>query len=68
MISKTILHFIVTVKNDIHNIKAALKCLVGGQSRPESLYLYPTSLETDRLFSAFLEEKFYGLKINDKED
>ena len=52
---------IFTVKNDIHTIKAALKCLAGGQSRPENFYLYPTSLETDRLFSAFLEEKFYQL-------
>lgn len=52
---------IFTVKNDIHNIKAALKCLAGGQSRPENFYLYPTSLETHPMFSDFFEEKFYQL-------
>lgn len=50
----------LTVLNDFHNLKAALKSLVTG-TEPERLYTVPTTLELDSLFENIREKRYYEL-------
>lgn len=44
-------------KNDIQNIKTAIKCIAAARSA-EGLYVYPTRLDTDALLNSIRDGKF----------
>lgn len=52
---------VLTVENDFHNIKAAVKSVFSGNS-PEKLYLFPTVLDTEELSEMSRKHDFSGLE------
>lgn len=48
--------------NDMHNIKAALKCMAAGERDARRFYLYPTELDLSSLLGTLESRSFYELK------
>ena len=53
---------IFTALNDMHNIKAALKCMAAGERDARRFYLYPTELDLSSLLGTLESRSFYELK------
>ena len=51
---------ILLYKNDFQNLKAALKAIMS-DTDPKRLYVYPTLVDSDELYSSVLERKFENL-------
>ena len=51
---------ILTVINDFFNVKAALKCMLTGED-PERLYVFPTSIELEKLTENIMSHSFEKL-------
>lgn len=50
----------LTIQNDFHNLKAALKSISTGTA-PERLYIFPTVTDTHTLFENIRDRRFYEL-------
>lgn len=50
----------LTVINDFHNLKVALKSIFAGETL-ERLYMYPTTVDTSSLFEIIRDRKYYEL-------